>query len=98
MDVLAVQAKVAECDWTPVPVRGMIAGELVASLAMVTLAPGTLPIAAGAKVTFRVAFCPGGMTCPVDTPLALKPAPEMLTFEMVTLALPELVSVRERML
>src|SRR6266478_9871863 len=75
----------------------MVAGELVALLVTETL-PVTLPVAAGAKVTFKVAVCPGVRIVPADTPLALKPAPEMLTFEIVTLELPELVSVTARVL
>jgi hypothetical protein len=35
---------------------------------------------------------------PADTPLALKPGPEMLTFEIVTLELPAFVSVAVRRL
>ena len=60
--------------------------------------PATLPIAAGAKVTFKVDVCPGVRIAPADTPLGLKPAPEMLTFEIVTSELPEFVSVTARML
>jgi len=60
--------------------------------------PVTLPVPAGAKTTFKVADCPGVTTNPADTPLALKPAPETLMFEMVTLELPEFVSVTGRVL
>lgn len=65
MDVLAVQVSVTECDtgWTPVPESVMDAGELVALLVTVTL-PGMSPVPAGAKVTFRVAVCPGVTICP----------------------------------
>jgi len=42
------------------------------------------PKAAGAKVTFKVADCPGVRTVPADTLLELKPVPEALTPEMVT--------------
>ena len=60
--------------------------------------PATLPVAAGAKVTFKVDVCPGVRIAPADTPLGLKPAPEMLTFEIVTSELPEFVSVTARAL
>jgi hypothetical protein len=53
--------------------------------------PVTLPLAAGANVTLRAADCPGVRIIPVAIPAALKPAPEMLTLEMVTLAVPALV-------
>ena len=70
----------------------MIAGELVALLVTETL-PGRLPVAAGVSVTLKVAVCPGVRICPVETPLAVYPAPEMTTFEIVTLELPALVNV-----
>jgi len=75
----------------------MIVGEFVALLVAVTL-PVTLPVAAGAKVTFKVVVCPGVRVVPADTPLALKPAPETVMFEIATLELPEFVSVTRRVL
>jgi hypothetical protein len=76
----------------PVPLREIVAGEFVALLATTTL-PVTLPEPVGAKVTFKVAVFPAARMSPLDKPLTLKPGPEMLSFEMVMLALPELVSV-----
>ena len=61
-------------------------------LVMVTL-PLTPVFVEGVKLTLSDAVCPGARICPVDTPLAPKPAPEILTLEMVTLAVPELVTV-----
>jgi hypothetical protein len=92
--VLAVQLDVTECEagWTPVPVRETVAGELVALLATVTL-PLTLADVAGVNVTVIVALCPGVRICPVETPFAENPAPEMLTLETVTLEFPALVNV-----
>src|SRR5580704_9183184 len=55
--------------------------------------PVALPVEDGVSVTFNVALCPAAIACPEDKPLALNPAPETLTFEIVTLLLPELVSV-----
>lgn len=81
----------------PVPESEIIAGEFEALLATLAL-PVTLPLAAGAKVTFNVAACPTPMICPVAIPLALKPDPEMLTLATVTLEPPELVSVTGRVL
>jgi hypothetical protein len=99
VDVLAVQLSVTECatGWTPVPDREIAARELVALLVTVTV-PGRLPAAAGVKVTFSVATCPGVTICPVLTPLAAYPAPEMLTPETVTFEFPALVKVTLRML
>src|ERR1700681_601252 len=59
---------------------------------MVTL-PLTPVFVEGVKLTLSDALCPGARICPVDTPPAPKPAPEILTLEMVTLAVPELVTV-----
>src|SRR5258708_24982362 len=81
----------------PLPDNETDVGEFVALL-MAAALPVTLPVAAGAKVTFKVAVCAGVRIVPVDTPLALKPAPEMLTFEIATLELPEFVSVTVRRL
>jgi len=55
--------------------------------------PVTLALAAGVKLTFSDALCPGARTCPVNKPVAPKPGPEILTLEMIMLALPELESV-----
>jgi hypothetical protein len=73
-------------------VRETVAGELAALLATVTL-PLTPVDVAGVNVTFMVAVCPGVRVCPVETPLAENPAPEMLTLETDTLEFPALVSV-----
>jgi hypothetical protein len=69
-----------------VPDRAIDNDEFDALLAIVRL-PETLPAAAGVKVTFRVVLCPGVRTIP-DAPPAFKPAPDMLSFEMVTFAVP----------
>jgi hypothetical protein len=99
VEVLAVQLKVAEWEigWTPVPDKAIEAGEFEALLATETL-PVTLPVAAGAKVTLRVTTCPGVMICPLDNPIHVKPGPEIVTFEIVMLELPELVNVTGRRL
>lgn len=88
---------VVKLDCTPVPVIEIVAGELVALLATVTL-PVTLPVDVGAKVTFKAAVCPGARTVPEDTLRALNSAPEVLTPEIVTLELPEFVRVTPRVL
>jgi hypothetical protein len=99
VEVLAVQLSVTECATgaTPVPVREIVAGEEVALLATVAV-PVTAPAAEGAKVTVRVAVCPGATIRPEETPLAVKPAPVMLTLEMLTFELPALVKVTLRAL
>jgi hypothetical protein len=70
----------------------MESGELVALLATETL-PVTLPAAAGANVAVKAAVCPGAKMSPEETPLALKPEPDTVTFEIVTLEFPAFVSV-----
>jgi hypothetical protein len=60
--------------------------------------PVRIPVAAGVKVAFSIAVCPGVKICPVDTPLAVYPAPEILTLEMVTFEFPVLVNVTPRRL
>ena len=79
------------CD-TPVPESEIVSGEFVALLDTVTV-PAELPADAGVNVALNVAVCPGVKIVPVGTPLAVKPAPEMLTLETVTLELPALVNV-----
>jgi hypothetical protein len=69
----------------------------VALLVTVTL-PATLAAAAGVKVTFSVAVCAGARICPVETPLAVNPAPVMLTFETVTFEFPAFVNITLSML
>jgi hypothetical protein len=75
----------------------MTVGEFVALLVTDAL-PVTIPVPAGANITFRVAVFAGARTVPADTPLGLKPAPELLTFVIVTSELPEFVSVTARVL
>ena len=89
--MLAVQDKLITC--VPVPESAIVVGELVALLATVTCAPVTLPPLVGANVTVSVAVCCGIKTVPAETPLVLKPAPVVLTEEIVTFELPLFVRV-----
>jgi hypothetical protein len=75
----------------------MDAGELVALLVTFTL-PGRDPVEEGVKVTFIVAVSPDFTICPDETPLAVYPAPVMVTFEIVTSELPPLVKTTGRTL
>ena len=93
MDVLAVQFSVIVCGVTPVPDKVTVAGELEALLVTVTLAPETAPVADGANVTVSVTTCPGVIICPLEIPLALKPAPVTLTEDTVIFEVPALVNV-----
>ena len=55
--------------------------------------PVALPATVGAKFTLNVALCPAVKLSGVVSPLALKPLPETVRCEMLTLALPMFVSV-----
>jgi hypothetical protein len=99
VEVLAVQVSVTEWDtgWTPVPDSVTDAGELEALLTTVT-PPVIGPVADGANVTLRVAVCPGATICPDGTPLAVYPAPETVTVDIVTLEFPPFVNTTGRTL
>src|SRR3989442_12593413 len=64
-------------DWAPVPVKGMVLGELGALLTSETL-PDALPVVVGANCTLKVLDCPGGRVSGNVSPLMLKPAPVTL--------------------
>ena len=81
--------------WTPAPAKPIAADEFAALLMRVTL-PDTLPVPAGARVTFRLTLCPGLKMVPDGTPLALKPGPEIVTLEIEIGEFPELVKVTGR--
>jgi len=80
------------CSCTAAPDSAIIAGEFVALLTTETL-PVTLPTAVGAKAIFNEAFCPAAKVRGSVSPLAVKPAPETLSCEMLTLELPVLLKV-----
>ena len=67
-------------------------GEFAALLVTVTL-PVNEPVLAGVNVTLSEAVFPGATVCPAETPVALNPAPETVTFETVMFELPLLVNV-----
>jgi hypothetical protein len=77
----------------PVPDNGIVVGEFVALLVMVTLAPLTAPAVVGANVTVRVTDCPAVSTVPLETPLSLNPAPVTVTPEIVMFEFPLFVNV-----
>jgi hypothetical protein len=80
-----------------VPVNEITFALPVALLATLML-PVTLPPLAGSNVAANVELWPGAIMVPEDMPLALKPAPEMLMFEIVTLPVPEFVNMTVCML
>jgi hypothetical protein len=92
VEVLAVHVRPTVCDdsWTPVPDKA-IAGEFVALLTTLTL-PLTAPATVGANVTLKVAVWLGVNVVPA-TPVALNPAPDTVTEDIVTFEFPVFVSV-----
>ena len=88
--MLAIHCSKTEC--VPVPDKVIVAGEFVALLAMLTLAPLTTPGVVGANVTVNVADWPGVRIVPFDTPMALKPTPATVAPEIVTFAFPLFVT------
>src|SRR5258708_33823840 len=64
--------------FTPVPLRGIVAGELVAVLTTLTL-PETLPVAVGAKSATIARPLPSARVAAPENPLAPKPAPGTVT-------------------
>lgn len=77
---------------TPVPARGTLRAELDAFDVMARLPLTALPDA-GVKVTLKLTLCPALTVAGKVKPLAVKPVPEALAAEIVTLEPPELVSV-----
>ena len=73
--------------WTPAPDRLILT---VGALLAIDTLPVTGVVPAGLNVTFILVLCPGFRMVPL-TPLAVKPDPPMVVFEMFTAALPELV-------
>jgi hypothetical protein len=93
VDALGDQDSDTECTAeVPVPDNAITLVPLDALLATVML-PVTFPVAAGSKVTFSDPVCPGARIVPVGRPLALKPAPDTMTVEIVTLPVPAFVKV-----
>jgi hypothetical protein len=77
---------------TPVPVKGMAKGELGALLSSET-EPVALPEVLGAKTALNAMLFPAAIVVGTARPVMLKPGPETFAWEIVRLALPELVNV-----
>jgi hypothetical protein len=88
LDGFAPSRKVAS---TPVPPSGIVNGESVPLLTRETQ-PTTLPETVGANITSNVALRPEAIVSGKPRPAILKPLPETLALEIVTLLLPVLLS------
>src|SRR5216684_2747846 len=71
----------------------MVSGEPGALLVMETL-PLALPVADGANCALNVVLPPAASVSGTDKPVMLKPVPEALAAEIVTLAVPGLLNVK----
>jgi hypothetical protein len=87
LDVLSPRRRVAA---TPVPLREIVSGDVGALLTTVT-DPVTLPAVLGPNAALNVAALPAAMITGVVIPVVLKPAPETVTEEIVTVAVPPFV-------
>ena len=65
-----------------------IVADAFAALLVNKTPPVRAPAVAGAKVAVPVVLCPGFRMTPLDTPVALNPAPETLTWDNVIAAVP----------
>jgi len=77
---------------TPVPLREIVSGEFGALLTSIT-DPVTLPAALGPNTRLNVVVLPAPIVTGAVIPVVLNPAPETVTEEIVTVALPPFVSV-----
>src|SRR5207244_10366962 len=71
---------------------GRVDGRLAAYLPSERL-PVTLPAPVGAKATLKLVLCPALRVSGTLRPVMLKPFPEGVACEMVTLPVPELIRV-----
>jgi len=78
--------------WTPVPDNPIASGEPGALLVIETL-PLALPVVVGVNLAVNEVFAPALIVTGTVIPLMLKPVPDALAAEIVTLAVPEFVSV-----
>src|SRR5271156_2008625 len=79
---------------TPVPLREIVSGELGALLTSV-IDPVTLPAVLGPNTALNVAALPAAIVTGAVIPVMLKPAPETVNEEIVTVALPPLVRLTD---
>jgi len=63
-------------------------------LLVIETLPLALPVAEGANCPPKVVLCPAASVSGTDKPVMLKPVPEALAAEIVTLAVPELLNVK----
>lgn len=82
----------ASCGCVPVPLKVIVIGEFGALLTIETL-PLALPADVGANLALNVVLSPAPKVSGAVIPVALKPVPETVTAEIVTVPVPPFVSV-----
>jgi hypothetical protein len=90
----AVVGVAASSACVPVPLNAIVVGEFGALLTIEML-PLALPAAVGANLALNVALSPAPSVSGVVNPLMLRPAPDTVALEIVTLAVPEFVNVMD---
>jgi len=84
----------ASCACVPVPFKLIVVGELGALLTIEML-PFAFPAATGVNLALKVVLSPAPNVSGVLNPLMLRPAPDTVALEIVTLAVPEFVKVMD---
>ena len=88
----ALVGDAASCACVPVPLNAIVVGEFGASLTIEML-PLALPAEVGANLALNVVVSPAPNVRGVLNPLMLRPVPDTVALDIVTLAVPEFVNV-----
>jgi hypothetical protein len=83
---------IARTGAVPVPFNDTVSGEFEASLVTV-IAPVIAPVDWGANWTWTVLLCPTGIEGDALPPITVKPVPEIVTWETLTVAVPVFVTL-----
>src|ERR1700688_4613419 len=86
-----------DVDCPPLPAKLITVMEFAAPVATIKL-PDTLPVLEGEKVTVKLTLSPASKMVPAGRPLASKPGPDTLTFEIAMASLLLLVRVTSQVL
>lgn len=92
---LTLEGMTEICGCTPVPLKEVVAGELVAVLTTLML-PEIAPVAAGAKFAESERLWPAVRVTAPGNPVTLKPPPVATTWEILTLPVPVFISAKVR--
>jgi hypothetical protein len=90
----ALVGDAANCACVPVPLNAMVVGEFGALLTIEML-PLVLPAATGVNLALNVVLSPAPSVSGVLNPVMLRPVPDTVALDTVTLAEPEFVNVMD---